>query len=62
MKLWDENAILNLVTKVSGESELVEEILDSDRCYGLVSDNKYLFVCEYGCNGADPLIVTFKKR
>lgn len=33
-----------------------------DRCYGLVADNSYLLVCEYGCSGADPEIVLYKKR
>ena len=35
---------------------------DSDRCYGLVADNSYLLVCEYGCNGAEPEIIVYKKR
>ena len=34
----------------------------SDRCYGLVADEHYLLVCEYGCNGSDPEIIVFKKR
>lgn len=38
------------------------EKVGSDRCYGLVADNQYLLVCEYGCNGTDPEIVVFKKR
>lgn len=38
------------------------EIPGSDRCYGLAVDEKYLLVCEYGCNGADPEIVTYKRR
>lgn len=33
-----------------------------DRCYGLVADERYLLVCEYGCNGADPEIIVYKKR
>ena len=33
---------------------------NSDRCYGLVADNDYLLVCEYGCNGADPEIIVYK--
>ena len=33
-----------------------------DRCYGLVADNSYLLVCEYGCNGANPEIIVYKKR
>ncbi|MBQ3223734.1 MAG: DUF3795 domain-containing protein [Clostridia bacterium] len=34
----------------------------SERCYGLAADEKYLLVCEYGENGADPEIVVFKRR
>ena len=34
----------------------------SDRYYGLVADNDYLLVCEYGCNGSDPEIVVYRKR
>lgn len=35
---------------------------NSDRCFGLVGDNNHLLVCEYGCNGAEPEIVLYKKR
>ena len=38
------------------------EIPGSDRCYGIVADDKYLLVCEYGCNGAEPQIVLYKRR
>lgn len=38
------------------------EKLNSDRCYGLVADDDYLLVCEYGCNGAEPEIIVYKKR
>ena len=38
------------------------EKADSDRCYGLVADDDYLLVCEYGCNGAAPEIIVYKKR
>lgn len=38
------------------------EIPGSSRCYGLAADNKYLLVCEYGCNGAEPEIVVYKRR
>lgn len=34
----------------------------SDRCFGLVADEDFLVVCEYGCNGADPELVVYKKR
>ena len=35
---------------------------NSDRCYGLIADAAYLLISEYGENGADPIIVLFKKR
>lgn len=38
------------------------EIPDSDRCYGIVADESYLLVCEYGCDGANPKIILYKKR
>lgn len=34
---------------------------DSDRCYGVIADEHYLLVCEYGENGADAEIVVYKK-
>lgn len=34
---------------------------DSERCYGLIADEKYLLVCEYGDGGADAEIVFFKR-
>lgn len=33
-----------------------------ERCYGLVGDDDFLLVCEYGCNGAEPEIVVYKRR
>ena len=38
------------------------EISNSDRCYGLVADDTYMLVCEYGCNGTEPEIILYKKR
>ncbi len=35
---------------------------NSDRCYGIAADEKYILVCEYGCMGADPEIVVYKRR
>lgn len=35
---------------------------NSDRCYGLAADERYLLVCEFGHNGADAEIVVYKKR
>lgn len=34
----------------------------SDRCYGLVANQTFLLVCEYGCNGAQPEIILYKRR
>lgn len=38
------------------------EIPGNERCYGLIVDEDFLLVCEYGCGGADPEIVLFKRR
>lgn len=38
------------------------EIPGSDRCYGIAADEKYLLVCEYGCDGTNPEIVVYKRR
>lgn len=38
------------------------EVEGKERCYGVAADEKYLLVCEYGCNGADPEIVVYKRR
>ncbi|MDO5396672.1 MAG: DUF3795 domain-containing protein [bacterium] len=35
---------------------------DSDRCYGLAADDDYLLICEYGCGGAEPQIVIYRRR
>lgn len=37
------------------------EIPGSDRCYGIVADDHYLLVCEYGCSGTEPQIILYKK-
>ncbi len=36
--------------------------LREGRCYGILADRKFLLVCEYGENGADPEIVLYKRR
>lgn len=38
------------------------EIPNSSRCYGVVADNEYLLVCEYGCGGTEPQIILYKRR
>ncbi len=35
---------------------------DSDRCYGIVANEDFILICEYGCNGSDPEIVLYKRR
>ena len=52
-KFWDDNSIY-----LGGQVHKV----GSERCFGLAADHKYLLVCEYGDNGADPEIVVFKRR
>ena len=38
------------------------EQADSDRCYGIVANEDFILVCEYGCNGSDPEIVLYTRR
>ena len=38
------------------------ERTSSERCYGIVANEAFILVCEYGCNGADPEIVLYKRR
>ncbi len=52
IKFWEDNRIYlgNQICKKN-----------SDRCYGLTSDEHYLLVCEYGEGGSDAEIIVFKK-
>lgn len=34
----------------------------SERCYGVVANECFILVCEYGCNGADPELLLYKNR
>ncbi len=38
------------------------ERVNSERCYGVVANEEFILVCEYGCNGAEPEIVLYKRR
>ena len=38
------------------------ERTNSELCYGVVANEDFILVCEYGCNGADPEIVMYKHR
>ena len=33
-----------------------------ERCFGVVANEKFILICEYGCNGAEPEIVLYKRR
>ena len=33
----------------------------SERCYGVVASEKFIIVCEYGCNGNEPELVQYKR-
>lgn len=33
-----------------------------ERCLGVVADEEFIIVCEYGCNGADPKLLLYKHR
>ena len=52
IQLWDDN-------KTYYGAELCKK--DSDRCYGLTADEKYILVCEYGNDGSDAEIVILKR-
>ena len=34
----------------------------SERCLGVVANEAFILVCEYGSHGADPEIILYKKR
>lgn len=38
------------------------ERANSERCYGVVANEAFILVCEYGCNGSEPEIVLYKRR
>ncbi len=38
------------------------EKADSDRCYGVAADDDQIAVYEYGCNGADAILMAWLKR
>ena len=35
---------------------------DSERCYGVIACAKFILVCTYGCCGADPELLLYKRR
>lgn len=52
VKFWDDN-------KIYLGNQLYKE--GSDRCYGIIADEKYLMVSEYSGYGADAEIIVFKR-
>ncbi len=52
VKFWDDDKTYYINQIEKG---------DGTRCYGLVADEKYLLVCEYGVDGTDAEIVIFKR-
>lgn len=52
VKLWDDN-------KIYLGNQLCKQ--NSDRCYGLAADEKYMMVCESGYDGSDAEIVVFRR-
>lgn len=54
VKIWENDKIYfgNQLCKIG----------DEERCYGLVADEKHLFVCEYGEDGVDAEVVVYKRR
>ncbi|MBR3301732.1 MAG: helix-turn-helix domain-containing protein [Firmicutes bacterium] len=40
----------------------LESGLGGDRCFGVLANMDFILVCTYGCGGADPELVLYKKR
>ena len=51
-KFWNDN-------KIYLGNQLQQK--DSGRCYGIAADEKYLLICEYDADGANPELVTFQR-
>lgn len=43
-------------------TQVISELGDGSRCYGMVAGTDFLLVCEYGPNGDNPEIVVYKRR
>lgn len=53
VKFWDD-------TRIYLGNQLPKP--GTDHCYGLTADENYLLVCEYGENGADAKVITYRRR
>ncbi len=40
----------------------LESEFGGDRCFGVLANMDFILVCTYGCGGADPELVLYKKR
>lgn len=40
----------------------LESGLGVDRCFGVLANMDFILICTYGCGGADPELVLYKKR
>ncbi len=40
----------------------LESEFGGDRCFGVLANMDFILICTYGCDGADPELVLFKKR
>ncbi len=40
----------------------LESEFGGDRCFGILANMDFILICTYGCEGADPELVLYKKR
>jgi transcriptional regulator with XRE-family HTH domain len=40
----------------------LEPLFGGDRCFGVLANMDFILICTYGCEGADPELVLYKKR
>ncbi len=40
----------------------LEPEFGGERCFGVLANMDFILICTYGCNGADPELVLYKKR
>ena len=50
--LEDKNVYLGTQVELAGE----------ERCVGVTADERFILLCSYGANGADPELLAYKKR
>ena len=40
----------------------LEPEFGGERCFGVLANMDFILICTYGCEGADPELVLYKKR